>query len=268
LSRRIAVAATAPFGADVLERLSAHQDVRALVTRPDAPSGRGRKPSPSPAKVVAGRLGIPVLEPERLGPGFEVDADVVVAVAYGLIVPEAELEQRLWLNVHPSLLPRWRGAAPVERALMAGDAETGVTVIKLVRELDAGPIAVQEAFAIAEDDDAGDVFRRAAEVSIRLLEGVLADPHPPFREQIGDPSYAEKIDAADRMLDLDRPATELVNQVRALSPHIGARSELHGRGVTIWRARIAADGSFEPVEVQPDGGRRMAYDAWLRGLRS
>ena len=85
---------------------------------------------------------------------------------------------------------------------------------------------------------------------------------------MGEPSYAAKITAADRVLNLDRPAAELVNQVRALSPHIGARAELHGRGLTVWSARIGADDSFEPVEVQPDGGRRMAYDAWLRGLRT
>ena len=97
---------------------------------------------------------------------------------------------------------------------------------------------------------------------------MLADPAPSFREQIGEPTYAAKIAADDRVLDLDRPAPELVNRVRALSPHIGARAELHGHPVTIWRARVADDGSFEPVEVQPDGGRRMAYDAWLRGLRS
>ena len=267
MSGRIAVAATAPFGADVLEGLASRHDIESVVTRPDAPAGRGRAPAPSPAKVAAERLGIPVLEPERLAPGLGLDAPVVVAVAYGLIVPEPLLGEHLWLNVHPSLLPRWRGAAPVERALMAGDTETGVTIIELVKELDAGPIAAQEALAVGPDDDAGDVYRRAADVAVALLDDVLAAPAPSFHEQVGEPSYAAKITAADRRLDLDRPARELVNQVRALSPHVGARAKLHGRGVTIWRARVAADGSFEPVEVQPDGGRRMAYDAWLRGLR-
>ena len=267
MSRPIAVAATAAFGADVLERLATRHDVESLVTRPDAPAGRGRKLASSPAKQVAERLGVTVLEPERLEPGLDLGAPIVVAVAYGLIVPEPVLEERLWLNVHPSLLPRWRGAAPVERALMAGDKETGITIIRLVKELDAGPIAAQESFAIAPDDDAGAVFAKAADRSVALLDEVLSDPEPTFREQQGEPTYAAKIGAEDRLLDLDRPARELVDHVRALSPHIGTRAELQGRGVTIWRARVADDGSFEPVEVQPDGGRRMAYDAWLRGLR-
>jgi methionyl-tRNA formyltransferase len=268
LSRPVAVAATAAFGADVLERLTAEHELTCVLTRPDAPAGRGRRPAPSPAKRAAQRLGLPVLEPERLEPGLELGAPVVVAVAYGLIVPEPVLEERLWLNVHPSLLPRWRGAAPVERALMAGEAETGVSIIKLVKELDAGPIAAQRSFAVAPEDDAGAVFAKAAEIAAELLGHVLADPQPSFREQEGEATYAAKITAEHRRIDLERPARELVDHVRALSPHIGARAELHGRGVTIWKARVAADGRFEPVEVQPDGGRRMAYDAWLRGLRT
>jgi methionyl-tRNA formyltransferase len=268
LSRPVAVAATAAFGADVLERLAATHEVTCVVTRPDAPAGRGRTLAPAPAKLAAQQLGVPVLEPERLEPGLDLGAPVVVAVAYGLIVPEPVLEERLWLNVHPSLLPRWRGAAPVERALMAGDDETGVTIIRLVQELDAGPIAAQEPFPVTPDDDAGAVFARAAVVAAALLAEVLDDPAPSFREQEGEPTYAHKIAAEDRRLDLERPVQELVDRVRALSPHIGARAELHGRSVTIWRARVAEDGSFLPVEVQPDGGRRMSYDAWLRGLRT
>jgi methionyl-tRNA formyltransferase len=266
LSPRIAVAATAPFGVDVLERLAARHDVVSLVTRPDAPAGRGRRLAPPPARVAAERLGIRVLQPERLEPGLELGAPTVVAVAYGRIVPDALLDERLWLNVHPSLLPRWRGAAPVERALMAGDRETGVTVIRLVRELDAGPIAAQEAFPIAPEDDAGAVYERAARVAVDLLDPVLESPR--FRPQPEEGvTYAEKIGPEDRELVLSRPAQELVDAVRALSPHIGARARLHGRGVTVWRARVGEDGSFVPLEVQPDGGRRMEYAAWLRGLR-
>ena len=263
----VVVAATAPFGADLLERLAARREVAALLTRPDAPAGRGRRQTAPPAKAVAERLGIPVLQPDRPAPGLDLGAPTVVVAAYGLLIPEPLLEERLWLNVHPSLLPRWRGAAPVERALMAGDEETGVTIHRTVKELDAGPIAAQRAFPIAPDDDAGAVHARAAEIAAELLEEVL-EAEPSFRPQPREGvTYADKITASDRVLDLSRPTPELVDVVRALSPHIGARAELEGRPLTVWRARVAEDGTFEPLEVQPDGGRRMEYAAWLRGLR-
>jgi methionyl-tRNA formyltransferase len=265
---RVAVAATAPFGAEVLERLAERHEVTTLLTRPDAAAGRGRRLTPSPAKVAAEQLGIPVLQPERPEPGLGLDAPTVVVCAYGLIIPEALLAERQWLNVHPSLLPRWRGAAPVERAIMAGDDETGVTIHETVKELDAGPIAAQRAFPIEPDDDAGAVYAKAAPLAAELLDDVLAAEEPVFTPQPADgATYADKIGAGDRALDLERPAAELVRQVRALSPHIGARAELHGRPVTVWRARVAPDGSFEPLEVQPEGGRRMEYAAWLRGRR-
>ena len=253
---RLAVAATAPFGADVLERLAANHDVVQLLTRPDAPRGRGRRLAPSPAKETAERLAIPVTHDRD-----ELAADTVVVCAYGLLIPESALERALWLNVHPSLLPRWRGAAPVERALMAGDTQTGVTIHRTTKELDAGPIAAQEAFAIAPDDDAGAVYARAAEVAARLLDGVL--PNPTFTPQPDEGvTYAEKIAAADRELDPSRPAQELVNRVRALSPHIGARLG----NLIVWQARAEGD-ELVPLEVQPPGGKRMAYDAYLRGRR-
>ena len=265
---RLAVAATAPFGADVLERLAAHHEISCLVTRPDAPRGRGRRLGAPPAKIVAERLDIAVLQPERIEPGLDLGAPIAVVCAYGLIVPEAVLRERRWLNVHPSLLPRWRGAAPVERAILAGDVETGVTIHETVAELDAGPIAAQEAFPIGPEDDAGAVYARAAEVAARLLDRVLDDDCLVFVPQAVDGvTYAEKIGAGDRALDFSLPAEELVRRVRALSPHIGARAILEGRSVTVWRARVGADGSFEPLEVQPDGGRRMDWAAFLRGLR-
>ena len=127
-----------------LERLAKRHEVVTVLTRPDAPHGRGRRLTPPPAKVVAEKLQIPVLQPERLTSDVCIHShhlDAVVVAAYGLLIPEALLEEPLWLNVHPSLLPRWRGAAPVERAIMAGDAETGVTIHETVKELDAGPIA-------------------------------------------------------------------------------------------------------------------------------
>ncbi len=169
------MAATAPFGADVLERLAARREIAYLLTRPDRPRGRGRSVGPPPAKEVAERLGIEVRQPERLA-GFEPDADAVVVVAYGALIPEELLDRALWLNVHPSLLPRWRGAAPVERAIMAGDRETGVTIHRTTAELDAGPIAAQQSFPIEPEDDAGAIYARAAPIAAELLEGVLADP--------------------------------------------------------------------------------------------
>jgi methionyl-tRNA formyltransferase len=261
---RLAVAATAPLGADVLERLAAKHDIAYLLTRPDRPRGRGRQVGPPPAKEVAERLGIEVRQPESVA-DLDPEEDVVVLVAYGALIPEAVLDRALWLNLHPSLLPRWRGAAPIERALMAGDPETGVTIIKLVPELDAGPIAAQRSFPVAEEDDFGMVSARAGEVGAGLIDEVL--PEPSFRPQPSEGvTYAEKIGPSDRELDWSRPAAELLNRVRALSPHIGARALLDGRPVTIWRARVE-EGKLVPVEVQPDGGRRMDYEAFLRGLR-
>ena len=261
---RIAVAATAAFGADVLSRLAASHDVEFLLTRPDAQAGRGRRLAAPPAKEAATRLGIPVFQPERpeLPEGFA--APAVVVCAYGLYIPPALLDRALWLNVHPSLLPRWRGAAPIERAILAGDESTGVTIHRTVAELDAGPIAAQETFAIGELD-AGGVYERSAEVAARLLEGVLRDG-PRFVPQADEgATYAEKITAADRELDLSDPEAAL-RRVRALSPHIGAWAELHGRRVTIWRAHLE-DGLLVPDEVQPEGRRRMSYDELVRGLR-
>jgi methionyl-tRNA formyltransferase len=264
-SRQIAVAATGPFGADVLERLASEHDVVQLLTRPDKPRGRGRRVAPPPAKDAAERLGIPVAQPERLDESaVELGADTVVVCAYGLLIPNELLERAMWLNVHPSLLPRWRGAAPVERALMAGDDETGVTIHRTVEALDAGPVAAQFAFPVGPEDDAGSVYARAAEIAADLLRDVLAQEEPTFEPQPGDGvTYAEKIRPEDRELDPAAPAQELVNRVRALSPHIGARLG----DLIVWRARVGEDGSFEPVEVQPSGGRRMTYDAYLRGRR-
>ena len=269
---RIGVAATAPLGADVLARLAAHPDVAFLLTRPDRPRGRGRKVGAPPAKEVADELGIPVRQPERLGPEVEIDVPTMVVAAYGALIPQALLDRALWLNVHPSLLPRWRGAAPVERALMAGDRETGVTIHRTTAELDAGPIAAQEAFAIGPEDDAGEVYRRAGELAAELLDEVVEAPS--FRPQPDEGiTYADKLTAADRELDWSREAHELLSRIRALSPHIGARGVVNERELTVWRARPAVEGSdlvvdgLELLEVQPDGRRRMTGAEYLRGYR-
>jgi methionyl-tRNA formyltransferase len=271
---RVAVAATAPLGAAVLEGLAARHEIELLLTRPDRPRGRGRRPGAPPAKEAAERLGIPVEQPERLTvfPGI---SERVVVAAYGVLVPAPLLEERLWLNVHPSLLPRWRGAAPVERALMAGDRETGVTIHRTTPELDAGPIAAQRAFPIGPEDDAGAVLERAGRLAVELLDEVLPAPNfvPQPEEGV---TYAEKIGPPDRKLDWARPPEEIVNRVRALSPHIGARGVVGGRPLIVWRARIAESsspesalvlGGVELLEVQPEGRRRMTAGEYLRGLR-
>jgi methionyl-tRNA formyltransferase len=260
---RIAVAATAAFGADVLERLSANHEIAWVLTRPDAARGRGRLVGAPPAKDAAARLGIPVFQPER--PELPDDpVDAIVVCAYGLLIPAALLERALWLNVHPSLLPRWRGAAPVERAILAGDEQTGVTIHLTVEALDAGPVAAKEAFPIRPEDDAGSVFTHAAEIAARLLD--LALPSPRFTPQDAEGvTYAQKLGPDDRELDL-ADAVDAWRRVRALSPHIGAWTRVNGRRLIVWRARLE-DGAFVPEEVQPEGKRRMAYDEFVRGIR-
>jgi methionyl-tRNA formyltransferase len=258
---RIGVAATAPIGADVLERLAESHEIAFLLTRPDARQGRGRRIAAPPAKLVADQLGIPVHQPEK--PELPADVDRMVVCAYGLYIPPRLLERTLWMNVHPSLLPRWRGAAPVERAILAGDARTGVTIHETVAELDAGPVAAREAFEV-DDLDAGQVFARSAEVAARLLVSVIESPA--FAPQVEDGvTYAEKIGPADRELDLD-DAEDAWRRVRALSPHIGAWTTLHGRRVTIWKGRLE-EGAFVPEIVQPEGRSQMTYDEFLRGVR-
>ena len=226
-----------------------------------------------PAKDTAERLGIEVRQPEKLDVSIALDdVEAVVVAAYGALIPEELLGRTLWLNVHPSLLPRWRGAAPVERAIMAGDTESGVTIHRTTAELDAGPIAAQQAFRIGSDEDAGSVYARAGALAAELLDDVLEAPefHP---QPDGGATYAERLTAADRELDWDRPAELLVNQIRALSPHIGARGVVDGRTLTVWRAVPAATeskltaGGLELLEVQPEGKRRMTGEEYLRGLR-
>ena len=222
---RIGVAATAPFGADVLERLADRFDVAFLLTRPDRPRGRGRRVAPPPAKLVAERGRHPRAPARtadaRAGAGRRRDG----VAAYGLLIPASLLERTLWLNVHPSLLPRWRGAAPVERAIMAGDGETGVTIHETVEELDAGPIAAQRAFAIEPEDDAGAVFARAAELAPQLLAEVLpaALVHAPAGGRGQRMRRSSR--PTDRELDLTSPRRGACeSRARALAAHRRAGS--------------------------------------------
>jgi methionyl-tRNA formyltransferase len=267
----LAVAATGSFGAAILDGLAARREIDFLLTKPDKPQGRGRKKLAPPAKEVAVEREIPVEQPERLTelPG---DARVVLVADYGVLIPERLLADRLWLNVHPSLLPRWRGAAPVERAIMAGDRETGVTIHRTTAELDAGPIAAQRRFPIGPEDDSAVVFERATRVALELLDEVFAEPTFVPQPEVGV-TYADKIMAADRELDWSAPPEENMNKIRALSPHIGARGLVAGRRLIVWKARPArpeaalVEGGLELLEVQREGGRRLPVEEYLRGLR-
>jgi methionyl-tRNA formyltransferase len=267
----IAVAATGDFGAGIVAGLAARRDLELLLTKPDKPQGRGRKKQAPPAKEVALHHELRVEQPERLT-DFPGTARVVIVADYGVLIPEKLLADRLWLNVHPSLLPRWRGPAPIERAIMAGDRETGVTIHRTTPRLDAGPVAAQRRFPIGPEDDAGVVFERATRIALELLDEVFAEPTFVAQPEAGA-TYAEKIAAADRELDWSRPPEENLNRIRALSPHIGARGLVQGRRLIVWKARLArpeavlVEGGIEPLEVQREGGRRMTAEEYLRGRR-
>jgi methionyl-tRNA formyltransferase len=264
---------TSAFAAAVLERLADTDHRPALViTRPDRAAGRGRRLTAPPVADTARALGLELWQPDSINTpeaGERVaasGADVVVVCAFGALIREPLLSGFELLNVHPSLLPRWRGAAPVERAIMAGDSETGVSIMRVTEGLDSGPVCLAEAEPIREDDDYGTLAGRLEQLGAKLLVRAL-DERPPFVEQPEEgATYAEKITAADRTLDPDAPAEVNVRIVRALHPHIGARLPLDdGTFLGVHRARAGEDGSLELLEVQPPGGRSMPYADYLRG---
>jgi methionyl-tRNA formyltransferase len=286
---------TSDFAVEVLERLAASPHAPVLVvTRPDRPRGRGRKLQSPPVAERAALLGVETVQPEDVN-GEEAAAaiaaaepEAVVICAYGALVKEPLLSAYEMFNVHPSLLPRWRGAAPIERAIEAGDEETGVTIMRPTAELDAGPICLQRAEPIAPDDNYGTLAERLAVLGGELLVEAL-DTEPAFRDQ-GEQgvTYAAKIEPRDRWLDPARRADELERRVRALTPHIGAYLELDdGERLGVRNAALAAgvddvepgelvardstllygaaQGALELIEVQPAGKRPMEAAAWLRG---
>jgi methionyl-tRNA formyltransferase len=294
---------TSDFAGAVLERLAASERHRPtlVVTRPDRPSGRGRRLSSPPVAPVAKRLGLALAQPERVNDPEAVaeiaaatalgsEPPVVVVCAFGALIAEPLLSAQPILNVHPSLLPRWRGAAPVERAIMAGDEQTGVSIMRLTAGLDEGPVCLAGVEPIAPDDTYGTLSTRLQELGASLLLRALEEA-PPFVEQRGEASYAEKIGAEDRRLDPSRRAVELERTVRALQPHIGARLMLAGgQPLGVLAAELVADaggenapgagelsardgrlllgcspGALELTEVQPPGGRAMAAADYLRG---
>jgi methionyl-tRNA formyltransferase len=283
---RTAYLGTSDFAAAVLRRLASSPHRPAVVvTRPDAPKGRGRKLAPPPVADVARELGMEVLQPEKVNEpeaveqlaGFEPEA--LVLCAYGALIKEPLLSRFGPIrNVHPSLLPRWRGAAPVERAIMAGDPETGVSIMALTPGLDDGPVALTGVEPIRPDDTYGSLSARLETLSADLLLRAL-DEQPEFVEQpeVGV-TYAEKITAADRTLDVSsHGAEELERTVRALTPHIGARIEWEGELLGVREAAVGshegalvvdtASGPLSLLVVQPAGKSAMAAADFLRGRR-
>jgi len=279
---------TSDFAAAVLGRLAAsdHRPVL-VVTRPDRPRGRGRHLAAPPVAEAARELGLDVFQPESVNTPeawariAASGAEIGCVCAFGALIKDPLLAELELLNVHPSLLPRWRGAAPVERAIMAGDERTGVSIMRLTAGLDSGPVCLQEADDITPEDDYATLAARLERIGGELLVRAL-DEHPECHEQPEDGiTYAEKITAPDRDLDPRRPAAELERAVRALRPHIGARyGELGVRAAAVRPAgpppgELAAsdgrlllgttDGALELVEVQPPGGRPMAAADYLRG---
>jgi methionyl-tRNA formyltransferase len=264
---------TSDFAAAVLGRVAETPHRPSLVvTRPDRPAGRGRRLTPPPVATLAAELGIALFQPgdvndeaarERIAAERP---ERLLLCAFGALIKAPLLSAHEILNVHPSLLPRWRGAAPVERAIMAGDAQTGVTIMRLTEGLDSGPVCLQEATPIGPEEDYGALATRLEEIGARLLVRAL-DEHPPFTEQDeAGVTYAEKITAADRTLDPAAPPERNVRIVRALTPHIGARLPLEdGSFLGVRAARVGDDGRLELLEVQPAGGRPMSYEAYVRG---
>jgi methionyl-tRNA formyltransferase len=285
---RTAYIGTSPFAATVLEALASSPHAPALViTRPPRPRGRGRQVETTPVAQAAERLGLSALAPERLADASDqllaARPEVVCLCAYGAIVREPILSDYEILNVHPSLLPRWRGAAPVERAILAGDAETGVSLMRLVAELDGGPVCAVGKTKIAPDDDYGLLAGRLATIASRLVLDALDGPRVYVDQPTEGVTYAEKITAGDRILDPSRSAAELERLVRALHPHIGARTP---DGLGVAKANLAReegvpqgelairngrllygtpDEALELLRVKPPGGREMDAAAYIRG---
>ena len=286
---------TSEFAAAVLERLAASTHRPALVvTRPDRPRGRGRRLEAPPVAEAASRLGIELTQPDAVNSDESraaiagAEPERAVICAYGALIRDPLLSEHEFLNVHPSLLPRWRGAAPIERAIEAGDEETGVSIMRLVAELDAGPVCLQRPEPIRPEDDFGSLWPRLAALGAELLVEAL-ETRPAFSDQPEQGvTYAAKIEREERRLDPARPATELARRVRALSPHVGtfvelgdearlgvrraaptsdpggpAPGELRSRDTRLLFG--AADGALELLEVQPPGGRAMPAGDWLRG---
>ena len=288
---------TSDFAATVLRTLAASaQRPTLVVTPPDRPQGRGRKLAPPPAAETAQELGIELLQTADVNEASARDRiaaakpRAVVVCAFGQLIREPLLSEHLMLNIHPSLLPRWRGAAPIERAMMACDERTGVCVMKVTEGLDSGPVALTTEVPIGADADFDALSSTLAglggELIVRALELEAAGKLEFAEQDEAEATYAEKVDSSERRLDPARPATELAATVRALTPHIGAYLEMaNGERLGVRRARAVdvsvrtgavksewgallvgcCRGALRLELVQPAGGKPMPVDAYLRG---
>ena len=290
---RVVFMGTPDFSVPVLEALARAHEVVCVYSQPPRPAGRGRKDRPSPVQAVAEELGLPVRHPISLK-GAEAQAefaalgaDVAVVVAYGLILPQAVLDapRHGCLNIHASLLPRWRGAAPIHRAIMAGDAETGICIMQMEAGLDTGPVLLREATPIGVTETTGALHDRLSAMGARLILQTLdrlADLSPQPQPDAGV-TYASKIDKAEARIDWSRPAVEVDRLIRGLSPHPGAWCEVAGERVKLLASRLAegqgapgevlgglciacGSGAVEVTLAQREGKRAMAPEDFLRGF--
>ena len=296
---RIAFAGTPRFAAVALDALvGAGHDVALVLTQPDRPAGRGLKPQPSDVKQLALRHGLAVDQPDSLRPPEACarlrgsGAEVLVVAAYGLILPQhvLDLPARGCLNIHASLLPRWRGAAPIQRALLAGDARTGVCIMRMEAGLDTGPVLLAEGLDIGSEENAASLHDRLAGLGARLIVDALSrlDTLVPVPQPAEGITYAAKIRREEAAIAWQRPAAELHRQVRAFDPFPGAFATLGGEPLKIWRARtepaVAAappgtilhagadgigvacgEGVLRLLDLQRPGGRRLPAAAFLQG---
>ncbi|GGO37807.1 methionyl-tRNA formyltransferase [Gemmobacter aquaticus] len=290
---RVVFMGTPDFSVPVLEALARAHEVVCVYSQPPRPAGRGKKDRPSPVQAKAEELGLPVRHPISLK-GAEAQAefaalgaDVAVVVAYGLILPQAVLDapRHGCLNIHASLLPRWRGAAPIHRAIMAGDAETGICIMQMEAGLDTGPVLLREATPIGAAETTGALHDRLSSMGARLILQTLdhlADLSPQPQPDAGV-TYASKIDKAEARIDWSRPAVEVDRLIRGLSPHPGAWCEVAGERVKLLASRLAegqgapgevlgglriacGSGAVEVTLAQREGKRAMAPEDFLRGF--
>jgi methionyl-tRNA formyltransferase len=243
--------------------VDAGHDVALVVSRADARRGRRAAPSPSPVKAAALDLGLPVTEAVDDALGLDPPAELGVVVAFGQIIKPHVLAALPMVNLHFSLLPRWRGAAPVERAILAGDEVTGVCLMAVEEGLDTGGVYRCEEVAIGPDETADELRARLVERGTALLVDALAEGLGEPEPQVGEPTYAAKISPDELRIDWSRPPVEIHRLVRVG----GAWTTHRGKRLKVWRTHLSADGELVVDEVQPEGKGRMAFDAWANGAR-